>query len=436
MTAEMLRLPLPDPADDGHPLDWYPEPDMAPRGLPGVLTETSYTLPEGLNIGEWLQIGETLQRMERSVMWWLGDWWNYGERRYGEMASQASRDAVKDATGHTYNTVRQAGHVAAQFQSDARASDLSWTHHRYAAALPSAEAAAILEEARQEAIPTREFAEKVKERKNVIAVEAALSQPAPSPLCVPRNVRIEVGDACSMPLDDASVHLIPTSPPYGVDLSGYEGGGDILAGDWPSFMLNWLVDAYRVTVEHGRLALNIPLDTTRGGFRPTYAQAVQLAEGAGWEYRSTILWVDDQLGKSTARGSMDSASAPHVIAGAEMIALFSKGAWRREPPCPSVPGDQQWLQHDEWIDWTNGVWKLPGETQAWEGHPAPFPLTIPHRLIKLLSFPGDVVLDPFCGSGTTALAANRLGRDFIGFDRSQKYVDSALRRVVKRGQAA
>jgi site-specific DNA-methyltransferase (adenine-specific) len=436
MTADMLRLPLPEPSDDGHPLDWFPEPDLEPKGLPGVLTETSYTLPEELNLGEWLQIGETLQRMERSVQWWLGDWWNYGDRKYGEMASQASRDAIRDATGHAYNTVRQAGYVASRFQLDERSSDVSWSHHLVVADLPKQEAEALIVEAHDEGLSVRDLRDKAKERKNVIAVEAALSQPAPSPLYVPRNVRIEVGDAVALPLDDESVHLIPTSPPYGVDLSGYEGGEDVLAGDWPSFMLAWLAEAFRVTVEHGRLALNIPLDTTRGGFRPTYAQAVQLAEGAGWEYRSTILWVDDQLGKSTARGSMDSAAAPHVIAGAEMIALFSKGAWRREPPSPAVAGDPSWLQHDEWIDWTNGVWKFPGETQAWEGHPAPFPLTLPHRLIKLLSFPGDVVLDPFCGSGTTALAANRLGRDFIGFDRSQKYVDSALRRVVKKGQAA
>ena len=98
MATEMLRLDPPEP-DDGHPLDWYPQP--ANVGLPGTLTETSYTLPENLNLGEWLAIGETLQRMERSVKWWLGDWWNYGERRYGDMASQASRDAILDATGYT-----------------------------------------------------------------------------------------------------------------------------------------------------------------------------------------------------------------------------------------------------------------------------------------------------------------------------------------------
>lgn len=404
---------------------------MEARGLPGVLTETSYQLPENLNLGEWLAIGETLQRMERSVMWWLGDWWRYGERKYGEMASQATRDAVKDATGYTYNTVRRAADVANAFESARRRADVPFAYHQEVAALPVAEAEALLDTVEAEGIKRADLRELVKERKQVIAVEAALSQPAPPPLLVPASVRIEQGDARKLPLAGESVHLIVTSPPYGVGLDGYEGGEDILAGNWPTFMLDWLTEAHRVAVPGCRLALNVPLDTTRGGFRPTYAQAVQMAEAAGWEYRSTIVWMDDQLGKSTARGSMDSAAAPHVIAGAEMVPLFFKGQWKRESGARSSD-----LEHSEWLEWTNGVWRFPGETQAWEGHPAPYPVRLPYQLIKLLSFPGDVVLDPFCGSGSTALAAVTLGREFVGVDRSQAYVDSALRRVVRKGRAA
>lgn len=425
MTADMMRLPLPEPDDDAHPLDWFPEPDIQPAGLPGVLTETSYTLPDGLILGQWLAIGETLQRMERSVMWWLGDWWNYGKRRYGDMAEQASKDAVKDKTGHAYQTLVNASVVAGRFENNRRRLDMPFGYHEAVAKLPAEDADALLDEAVDRGWKRADLREQAKDRQNVIAVEAALAAPAPDPLFVPRNVRIEVGDARKLKLAAESVHLIVTSPPYGVGLDGYHEGEDILAGDWPEFMLSWLTEALRVTVPTGRLALNVPLDTTKGGFRPTYAQAVQMADAAGWEYRSSILWVDDQLGKSTARGSMDSASAPHVIAGAEMVALFSKGPWKRDPvPCESD------LERQEWIEWTNGVWKFPGETRSFEGHPAPFPFELPRRLIRLLSFPGDVILDPFVGSGTTALAASRLGRDFIGIDRSEAYVRSALRRVV------
>lgn len=435
MTADVMRLPLPEP-DDSHPLDWYPE-DSEAIGLPGVLTETSYTLPPDLNLGQWLAIGETLQRMERSVMWWLGDWWRYGERRYDQEIYQSVPEMVKDVTGHAYQTVRAAGWVAGKFEPERRLEDVPWTFHREVAVLPPVDADSLLTECipgdtTPRTLTRKQLVERVKERQGMIAVEAAKAVPMPAPAIIPPTVRAEVADVSKrMPLDDSSVHLIVTSPPYGVGIDEYQDGGDILAGDWPEFMLSWLSESLRVACEHGRLALNVPLDTTRGGFRPTYAQAVQMAEAAGWEYRSSIIWVDDQLGKSTARGSMDSAAAPHVIAGAEMVALFSKGEWRRDPVGSMVSGDPRWLQHDEWLEWANGIWRFPGETRAFGGHPAPFPYELPRRLIKYLSFPGDVVLDPFSGSGTTALAAHRLGRDFVGFDRSPEYVKLTLRRVVE-----
>lgn len=413
-----------------HSLDWFPEPELEEKALPGILTETSYTLPEGLNIGKWLAIGETLQRMERSVQWWLGDWWNYGERRYGEMASQASKDAVQDATGHTYQTVRNAGIVAEKFESARRRADVPFSYHEAVSALPPDEADGLLDEAVVEGWKRAEIREQAKDRKQAIAVEAALSQPAPAPEVVPWNVRVDQADARKLPLTDGSVHLTVTSPPYALDKAYQD--GDVPVEDWRAFMYAWYVEAYRVTTHHGRLAVNVPLDTTLGGFRATYATAAHMAMAAGWTYRSTIVWFDDQLGKSTARGSLDSPAAPHIIAGAEMIALFSKGEWKRETPDLSAPERQRGpvLGHDDWLTWTNGVWRFPGEAQAWEGHPAPFPYELPRRLVLLLSFPGDTVLDPFCGSGTTVLAAGRLGRQAIGFDIAQAYVDSTLRRVA------
>lgn len=246
---------------------------------------------------------------------------------------------------------------------------------------------------------------------------------APDLASVSPSVRCEVGTAIALPLDDDSVHLIVTSPPYGVGIE-YQDSGDVQAALWPAFMHRWLTEAYRVTVEGGRLALNVPLDTTTGGFRPTYADAVQAALDAGWTYRSSIVWDKTNLGKSVARGSLDSAAAPSIIAPVEMIALFCKEQWARTPPCPSDLG------HEDWLAWTNGYWRTSPQQFGWEGHPAPFPLELPRRLIQLLSFPGDVVLDPFCGSGTTLLAAYQLGRQAFGFDRSRAYVDSTLRRLA------
>jgi site-specific DNA-methyltransferase (adenine-specific) len=220
------------------------------------------------------------------------------------------------------------------------------------------------------------------------------------------------------------VDLIVTSPPYALDKEYPD--GDVAVDDLRQFMLAWLKEAHRVLADHGRLALNVPLDTFRPFERPTYAQALFAAQRAGFTYRTTIVWHDDQLGKSTARGSLDSASSPSIIAPVETIILMYKGNqwWRPDPDRRSD------LDHQHWLDWTNGLWEFPGESRSWEDHPAPFPIELPRRLIHLLSFPGDLICDPFVGSGTTALAARRAGRRFYGIDREQGYVNAARRRVT------
>jgi site-specific DNA-methyltransferase (adenine-specific) len=106
--------------------------------------------------------------------------------------------------------------------------------------------------------------------------------------------------------------------------------------------------------------------------------------------------------------------------------LFSNGPWKREK------GDRtDDITHDEWLELTNGVWTLPGESNPWEGFDAAFPVAVPYRLIKLLSYREDTILDPFLGSGSTMAAAWRLGRArFIGRDIDQTSVDSSLRRLA------
>jgi site-specific DNA-methyltransferase (adenine-specific) len=114
-----------------------------------------------------------------------------------------------------------------------------------------------------------------------------------------------------------------------------------------------------------------------------------------------------------------------VVAPVEMVAVFSKGPWRRDPT------GRTWdLTRHEWIEWTNGLWRFAGESAPWEGFPAAFPVELPYRLIKLLSFHDDLVLDPFVGSATTAVVAARLGRRFVGFDIDSSQVDSAKRRLA------
>lgn len=253
--------------------------------------------------------------------------------------------------------------------------------------------------------------------------EEAAALAAPEPARIPDTVRVEVADARDLPLADETVDLIVTSPPYALEVD-YE-GGDVAAEDWPAFMRDWLLEAYRVTKPSGRLALNVPLDTTLGGCRPTYAESVWAALQAGWTYQATIVWQENNTTTGNrALGSVNSSARPHPVDSSEMIALFSKGAWG---PSSGNPDD---IEPEEWQAYGRGPWVFSGESRSWEGHPAAFPEELPHRLIRYLCRVGDLVLDPFSGSGTTAAAATKNRRRFAGFDLSESYVRSTLRRVA------
>lgn len=464
MVAEPVRPP---DDDDAHPLDWYPEPDDDPEGVPVEIVnqwvdaqepQTLRALATRLEQGPWHPSVDLAGSLVRAAALALeqtaGQPSQATDIRKGLLAAErlfklrgarliesnllvAQRLRTEWEIG---STLRAEGRARGERDSNIhdvplkpKISDFG-IHNRDAVTFKKVSEidADDLEEWMRTEANDRELStagalqywkQFIRPEKTRQQREAAAARPAPEPRDIPETVRVEVADARAMPLDDAVVHLICTSPPYAVDIE-YE-GGDLEAVDWSDFMYDWLLEGFRVTVPNGRLALNVPLDTTRGGFRPTYAQAVQAAIEAGWTYRSTITWVDDHLDKSIAKGSVDSATAPHIIAPVEMVALFSKGEWKRAAPCPSD------LEHDEWLEWTMGWWQFPGETRAFEGHPAPFPIKLPHRLIRLLSFPGDTVLDPFAGSGTTLAAALGLERKAIGFDLSEAYVRSAQRRVAR-----
>jgi site-specific DNA-methyltransferase (adenine-specific) len=142
------------------------------------------------------------------------------------------------------------------------------------------------------------------------------------------------------------------------------------------------------------------------------------------------VWNEQNISRRTAWGSFASASAPYVIAPVEMIVILYKYTWRKRRKGISD------ITKEEFIQWTNGVWTFPGENPKRVGHPAPFPLELPRRCIKLFSFVGDIVLDPFVGSGTTVVAAYLLNRIGIGIDISRKYCEIAKKRLITEGKSA
>jgi site-specific DNA-methyltransferase (adenine-specific) len=234
---------------------------------------------------------------------------------------------------------------------------------------------------------------------------------------------IEQADAASLPLPDGVAHLIVTSPPYGLGVAYSNSDDDQGYAPYMEAVATWCAEMYRVATPQGRLCLNIPLDITRGGVQPIYADWLYSLRAVGWKYRTSIVWNEGNINKSTARGSVDSPSAPHVIAPVEMILVVHKGEWNLGRV------DHHDLTHEHWLEWTNGLWTFSGERRS--DHPAPFPEELPRRCIELFSFRNDTVLDPFVGSGTSALAAHKLGRTFFGFDQSPEYVQHARARLAR-----
>jgi site-specific DNA-methyltransferase (adenine-specific) len=127
-----------------------------------------------------------------------------------------------------------------------------------------------------------------------------------------------------------------------------------------------------------------------------------------------------------AWGSWQSASNPVLRDTHEYILVFSKGSFSRKKP----EGKKNTITREQFMEWTKSVWTMNPESARKVGHPAPFPVELPFRLIQLYTFSGDIVLDPFLGSGTTAIAALRAGRQYIGYENNPEYVQRAEERIA------
>jgi len=228
-------------------------------------------------------------------------------------------------------------------------------------------------------------------------------------------------------IDENSVDLIVTSPPYDVDIK-YENYDDSIPYDqYLKFTEKWLYRCYEFAKDDGRFCLNIPLDKNKGGQQSVYADITTIAKKIGWKYHSTIIWNEQNISRRTAWGSWLSASAPFVIAPVEVIVILYKKVWKKKKKGKSD------ITREEFIEWTNGVWNFSGENRVKIGHPAPFPVELPKRCIKLFSYVGDTVLDPFMGSGTTLIACLQTNRVGIGVEINKNYCDLAIKRLKECG---
>lgn len=222
----------------------------------------------------------------------------------------------------------------------------------------------------------------------------------------------------------SSIDLIVTSPPYNVDIKYNSHNDQISYEDYLEFSKQWIAKCYQLANHAGRFCLNIPLDKNKNGQQSVGADLTTIAKKIGWRYHSTIIWNEGNISRRTAWGSWMSASAPYVIAPVELIVILYKNEWKK------INGSKENdISKEEFMEWTNGVWTFNGESKKRIGHPAPFPRELPRRCIKLFSYVGDVVLDPFMGSGTTLIEAYLNNRKTLGVDVDRKYCQLAEKRL-------
>ena len=236
--------------------------------------------------------------------------------------------------------------------------------------------------------------------------------------------RILQGSAESMAeLPDHSVHLMVTSPPYNV---GKEYDEDLSLREYLGFLEKVWTQVSRVLVPGGRACVNIA-NLGRKPYIPLHAWIAQSMLRLGFLMRGEVIWDKAaSASPSTAWGSWKSAANPTLRDVHEYILIFCKGTFQRQNPL----NRKSTISRDEFLEFTKSVWTFPAVPASKIGHPAPFPVELPYRLIQLYSFADEVVLDPFMGSGQTAIAALQAGRHYVGYEINPQYVDLAKTRIL------
>jgi len=251
--------------------------------------------------------------------------------------------------------------------------------------------------------------------------------------------RIILGDARDMgEVGDESIHLVVTSPPYW-QLKDYGGDGQLGYNDSYEDYINNLNlvwdECYRVLHKGCRLCVNIGDQFARAVYYGRYkvipirTEVIKFCETRGFDYMGAIIWQKvttcNTSGGATIMGSFPYPRNGILKLDYEFILIFKKLGKAPRPSAEQRKHSK--LTIEEWNELFAGHWKFPGEKQ--QNHLAPFPVELPRRLIKMFSFAGDTVLDPFSGSGTTTLAAIEKGRNSVGYEVNNKYCAVAEERV-------
>ncbi|MCC6866890.1 MAG: site-specific DNA-methyltransferase [Ignavibacteria bacterium] len=222
-------------------------------------------------------------------------------------------------------------------------------------------------------------------------------------------------------LPDYSIHLMITSPPYNVSKEYDE---DLSLKEYLLLLENSFKETYRVLVNGGRACINVA-NLGRKPYIPLSDYISKMMIDIGFNMRGEIIWNKAaSASPSTAWGSWQSAANPILRDIHEYILVFSKGDYKRDKG-----KKENTISKVQFMEWTKSIWTMNAESAKRIGHPAPFPEELPNRLIQLYSFTGDIILDPFMGSGTTAVSALKTDRKFVGYDIRKEYINLAEKRI-------
>jgi len=240
-------------------------------------------------------------------------------------------------------------------------------------------------------------------------------------------------------ITDDSVALVVTSPPYYAG-KAYEierGAGGVPADyiEYLQMLRDVFSECWRVLEPGGRIAVNVA-NLGRKPYRSLSADVIRiLQDDIGFLLRGEVLWAKAEgASGSCAWGSFQSAANPVLRDVTERVVIASKlrldrALNRKQRERQGLPF-RDTITKEEFMEATLDVWRIRPESAKRVGHPAPFPIDLPRRLIELLTYEEDLVLDPFMGAGTTGLAAKRTGRHFIGYDTDPTYVELAMTRIL------
>ncbi|HEY62828.1 MAG TPA: site-specific DNA-methyltransferase, partial [Anaerolineae bacterium] len=225
-------------------------------------------------------------------------------------------------------------------------------------------------------------------------------------------------------IPDNSLHLMVTSPPYNVS-KDYD--DDLSLREYLNMLHRVFSETYRVLVKGGRACVNVA-NLGRKPYIPLSDYISKMMIDIGFLMRGEIIWNKGAgAGVSMAWGSWKSASNPVLRDVHEYILIFSKGSFKRA----KANGNENTIEKEQFMAWTKSVWVMNPVSAKKIGHPAPFPVELPFRLIQLYTYKGDIILDPFMGSGSTAIAALKSDRNYVGFDIDPEYVKLAEERISR-----